>query len=150
MKKIIIPALVAMALAGCQFIPGTEAHMIETAKKQVAASLKDPTSPLFTQIRAVEDGVCGQVNGKNSFGAYAGNSGFVWRKGGKVYLEDQSDDNPGLEASNACTYQALAEACHAGTKLLTASIQSHRRCSAEGMRVIETTYGLRAGSLTSE
>lgn len=137
MKRIIIPALAAMALAGCEYIPGTDAHMVAQAKAQVAAELKDPTSPLFTQIKVVEDGVCGQVNGKNSFGAYAGNEPFVWRKNRDVMVGgEEHPTNVGITAANQCRLRVLYAACQAGQSTLTASIQASSECSEVGQNAL--------------
>lgn len=147
MKKIIIPALIAVVAGGCQFIPGTKANMVENAKKAVAATLKDPSSPMFTQITAVEDGVCGMVNGKNSFGAYAGNSRFVWTDT-RILVEGTTNSNPGIMAMEACELEKLYVACKAGEQLLAASVRLGQTCSTQGLQVLETTYGLKAGSIS--
>lgn len=51
-------------------------------ERVVASYLKDPTSALFDLIRAGKAAnglvtVCGTVNGRNSYGAYAGGQAFV-------------------------------------------------------------------------
>lgn len=134
MKRIIIPALGAVALAGCQFIPGTDAHKIEAAKKAVAASLKDPTSPLFSELSVVEGGVCGKVNGKNSFGAYAGKTGFIYRSERReVMLENQEHPtNVGITAWNQCMFRVIYAACKTGTDMLAASIDAGSQCEDAG------------------
>ncbi len=73
-----------MSLTACK--PG-EQKAIELAQKEVAADLKDPDSAKFRYTRVVktqenDDGtllalVCGQVNAKNGFGAYAGFHSFM-------------------------------------------------------------------------
>lgn len=77
MKKAFLIASMAIALSGCQYIPGTPQHSIETAKAAVAAQLKDPASAQFTEVSASSDTVCGYVNGRNSFGGYVGAQRFV-------------------------------------------------------------------------
>lgn len=84
MKKILILAIATMSLTACK--PG-EQKAIELAQKEVAADLKDPDSAKFRYTRVVktqenDDGtllalVCGQVNAKNGFGAYAGFHSFM-------------------------------------------------------------------------
>ncbi len=79
MKKILLALVIPLALAGCK--PGEE-KAISLAKSEVAAILKDPASAQFRNVKVVkktdaEDGrviavVCGEINGKNGFGAYAG------------------------------------------------------------------------------
>lgn len=63
--------------------------VIMNAKNHVAANLKDPSSATFQDIFIVKEPtdtngsergtVCGQVNGRNSFGAYSGYTRFVAR-----------------------------------------------------------------------
>ncbi|MBZ9794333.1 hypothetical protein LB556_01440 [Mesorhizobium sp. ES1-4] len=55
---------------------------IEVVKRFTAESLKDPYSAMFGPIvSSMSDkgvvGVCGTVNGKNSYGAYIGQTPFV-------------------------------------------------------------------------
>nr|WP_154294235.1 hypothetical protein [Escherichia coli] len=70
---------IPLVLAGCK--PGEE-KAISLAKSEVAANLKDPASAQFRNVKIAkmtdaDDGriiavVCGEINGKNGFGAYAG------------------------------------------------------------------------------
>ncbi|EMA2416304.1 TPA: hypothetical protein ACOEMG_004276 [Enterobacter hormaechei subsp. xiangfangensis] len=79
MKKILLALAIPLVLAGCK--PGEE-KAISLAKSEVAANLKDPASAQFRNVEVskmtdAEDGrvvavVCGEINGKNGFGAYAG------------------------------------------------------------------------------
>ncbi|ECI2459025.1 hypothetical protein IU534_003211 [Salmonella enterica] len=79
MKKILLALVIPLVLAGCK--PGEE-KAISLAKSEVAANLKDPASAQFRNVKVskmtdAEDGhvvavVCGEINGKNGFGAYAG------------------------------------------------------------------------------
>lgn len=79
MKKILLALVIPLALAGCK--PSDE-KAISLAKSEVAANLKDPASAKFRNVKVAkktdaEDGrvvavVCGEINGKNGFGAYAG------------------------------------------------------------------------------
>lgn len=97
MKKIIAMSALAAALAGCvAMTPIVESRPVNLTNAQVAQiqgalayGLKDPSSAQFRNIRAVdvtlENGtkerrVCGELNGKNSFGAYVGFEMF----GGKM------------------------------------------------------------------
>nr|WP_286087766.1 hypothetical protein [Enterobacter asburiae] len=71
--------VIPLVLAGCK--PGEE-KAISLAKSEVSANLKDPASAQFRNVKVskmtdAEDGrvvavVCGEINGKNGFGAYAG------------------------------------------------------------------------------
>lgn len=79
MKIILLALVIPLVLAGCK--PGEE-KAISLAKSEVAANLKDPGSAQFRNVKVskmtdAEDGhvvavVCGEINGKNGFGAYAG------------------------------------------------------------------------------
>lgn len=79
MKNILLALAIPLVLAGCK--PGEE-KAISLAKSEVAANLKDPASAQFRDVKVskmadAEDGrvvavVCGEINGKNGFGAYAG------------------------------------------------------------------------------
>lgn len=58
---------------------GTPEYVMQQAKKDVSAKLKDPSSAQFSNVRISETGaVCGKVNGKNSYGAYSGASSFLY------------------------------------------------------------------------
>ncbi|WP_316514743.1 hypothetical protein [Klebsiella aerogenes] len=79
MKKLLLTLVIPLVLSGCK--PGEE-KAISLAKSEVAANLKDPGSAQFRNVKVskmtdAEDGhviavVCGEINGKNGFGAYAG------------------------------------------------------------------------------
>lgn len=59
----------------------TPQSVMEKGKKAIADTLKDPLSAQFRNVRLVQylDGavICGDINGKNSYGAYVGFSDFV-------------------------------------------------------------------------
>ena len=82
---LIIIAL-SSALMGCESSLETE------AKHAMADELRDPDS---AQFRNVVDGksingqetVCGEVNGKNGFGAYVGYRKFIYYSDGTLSLE---------------------------------------------------------------
>ena len=73
-----VPAL----LSG--YIPGTSYWDKRVIKDRVAAMLIDPASAQFRDVRTPRAGligpatVCGEVNGKNRMGAYAGFTRFYW------------------------------------------------------------------------
>lgn len=95
--------MVALALAGC----GDSA--VQDAHKAVAYQLMDPASAQFREDRELADGsVCGQVNGKNSYGAYSGYGHYFARKGadGFQVVMDQSSTN--AAAAQACGYPLAA------------------------------------------
>ncbi len=85
-------------------------QVIEAAKKSLADTLKDPSSAQFRNVRFVEylDGVviCGEVNGKNSYGGYVGFKDFVAsslsshiRDTGNRYADIDAAANAGLNAA---------------------------------------------------
>ncbi|ATC26499.1 hypothetical protein [Caulobacter vibrioides] len=63
--------LVAVALSVCSCGP------TGAGKDLAAAGLRDPSSAQFRDVRARGDVVCGEVNGKNGFGAYVGFRRFI-------------------------------------------------------------------------
>lgn len=75
MQRPFVAALALLMLSGCDQAEGQ-------AKKLVADSLRDPASAQFREVEKVlqDDGryvVCGEVNGKNAYGAYSGFTGFI-------------------------------------------------------------------------
>jgi hypothetical protein len=104
--------LLFFALSGCQFIPGTDAAKIREAEKAVAGKLNDPASAQFRNemVEGYEGGtlVCGEVNGKNQFGAYNGFAPFAYdRRSGAVNIS-QAD----LLAPAASRLAGFAQSCH--------------------------------------
>ncbi|RIJ09897.1 hypothetical protein DXT77_15765 [Pseudomonas sp. 91RF] len=74
MRKLLVAGL-AFAVTGCG---GSD---IDRARTAVADRLKDPDSAKFRNERQVSDGgICGEVNGKNGFGAYSGFAPFFAMK----------------------------------------------------------------------
>ena len=73
-----------------------ERDLIYNAKKTVTASLKDPDSAQFRDVffNETEKGgavVCGQVNSKNSLGAFTGFQRFI-SNGQTTFLEEKYSD----------------------------------------------------------
>lgn len=81
MKRIIVAAMFCVALVGCgkkersqeQKERDVEIGMQVIAKKFVLGSLKDPDSATFRN----QNGPCGEVNSKNSFGGMTGFQRFI-------------------------------------------------------------------------
>ncbi|ELC6280635.1 hypothetical protein ACMSZ4_002994 [Enterobacter hormaechei] len=79
MKKILLALAIPLVLAGCK--PGEE-KAISLVQSEVSANLLDPSSAQFRNVKVAkmmdaDEGrvfaiVCGEINGKNGFGAYAG------------------------------------------------------------------------------
>lgn len=91
--KIAVFCLVLVSLSACvALVPITDskplylsANQLQQVKAKVTQDFFDPESATFRNLRAVsvvlEDGtserrVCGEVNGKNRYGAYVGYSAF--------------------------------------------------------------------------
>lgn len=74
----------SLAMIGCAKV---DDQAVSLAKVEVAKFMKDPESAKFTEVFTVDItprdegefmfGVCGMVNGKNAFGAYAGAERFA-------------------------------------------------------------------------
>ncbi len=75
MKLLIAGCLLCMS-ALVQAQPLDDAALIEATKQIVADTLKDPGSAQFRNMVVYNGGkekaVCGEVNGKNSYGGYVG------------------------------------------------------------------------------
>ncbi len=54
---------------------------VGAAKKLVAHDLKDPSSAQFRDVHKTDQAVCGEVNGKNAYGAYVGFRHFIVESG---------------------------------------------------------------------
>lgn len=83
------------------------------AKAAVAAKLKDPTSPLFTELKRAKrpnvngkpiDTICGLVNAKNSYGGFAGPARFV-------YFVDDDSVNIASGSSDPTDAMVVANFC---------------------------------------
>lgn len=89
MRRIAILLMLPL-LAGCGF------QTLHDAKQSAADQLLDPKSAQFRNVRLIPDakrsdaaglGVCGEINGKNAYGAYAGFKRFVARRGETAKIE---------------------------------------------------------------
>ncbi|EEW40529.1 hypothetical protein HMPREF0484_3412 [Klebsiella pneumoniae subsp. rhinoscleromatis ATCC 13884] len=84
MKIIVVALLSLFFLTACK---PTEEKAIELAKVEISHDMKDPSSTQFRDVISKKVGenddgsiamlVCGEVNSKNSFGAYSGYTPFV-------------------------------------------------------------------------
>lgn len=70
--RVVANTLGFVLLAGC--------GNVHDAKEAVRTKLKDPSSATFSEVRACDDPdyVMGLVNGKNTFGAMAGDRPFIY------------------------------------------------------------------------
>ena len=102
MRAVIV--LTALALFSCDKSPKPEDAVIADAKDGVRAALKDPGSAEFSELYRCGDSrvVTGEVNAKNSFGGYNGNTHFVYADG-HVYMEGESDTESYVRANARCS-----------------------------------------------
>lgn len=120
---------VAAAIIACTLMSGCsrEAETVERVKDAVRAQLKDPSSAQFTNVRTVGDqaalAVCGEVNAKNSFGAYVGPQRF-W---GTNYGSDGSA-NAFLMKENERTY---CEVTDQATKTVDDELAAKRKARTD-------------------
>lgn len=82
----------AVAIWGVFFVLTHDGRPAQ-AKKLVADSLRDPASAQFRDVVGHGDAVCGEVNGKNGYGAYAGFKHFIVF-GGDVTVEPDLPTEP--------------------------------------------------------
>jgi len=76
----------ASVLGACQWIPGTDQYAIAKGEEVASELLIDPTSAMFRNSAVFEvqndkgekhTAVCGEINGKNRNGAYAGYTRYI-------------------------------------------------------------------------
>ncbi|MFV8944212.1 hypothetical protein [Moellerella wisconsensis] len=96
-NKILLAAVVVLGLVGCK---PSDSDIINAVKEQTNRAMKDPTSSIFRDEAIYRNGddkayVCGEVNGKNEYGAYTGFKPFIANvvitKDGIVPLVDYAD-----------------------------------------------------------
>lgn len=138
MKPVFIIAAFAVALAGCS--------ETATAKKEVAALLRDPSSAQFTEVtRSGHGEVCGFVNGKNAYGAYAGATKFVWSASGAEIASNTPSGNVMIDASKSCELEEAWRVCKAGLSGLTERLKRQSGpndiCQTASDDAFEARYG---------
>lgn len=85
--RIAVIWITALALTAC------EAKEIAEVKGAVAATLPDPSSARFSDVREGPGGlICGTVDGKNADGAYAGARRFVGLAAQDAIIEPDPGD----------------------------------------------------------
>lgn len=106
-SKVFVGFLAILTLSACysatadDFMPvSLPSHISETARQQVRYAMNDPDSAQFRNIRGYSFSgpgggyvVCGEVNGRNRMGGYAGFQPFRTNVGnaqssGQVYIND--------------------------------------------------------------
>ncbi len=120
MKFVLWGAVAAVAVAAgaayVHFDPNAQFQKRWEAEKVVASHLKDPASAKFESLQVIKVGgqpfaMCGYVNGKNSFGAYAGAQRFYMRfTDGWVYMLPSPEQRGGMDYSTVS--QMLETLCN--------------------------------------
>lgn len=93
----------------------------QRGKEIVAREFRDPSSLQWRDVRMVErtgdDYLCGEVNGKNGFGAYVGFRKFVVHmERGLAHLEPRQEpgDDPVLTEEEKIFFRVLSSPCEFG------------------------------------
>ncbi|MBV9527350.1 hypothetical protein [Sphingomonas sp.] len=103
MKLRILSVALLVCAGGCDRIPGTNAYLIRHAEKFAADQLIDPSSAMFRNESVHNLAVCGEINGKNRMGAYAGFTRFLSLKDSDTALVDpQADPSDAASAEELC------------------------------------------------
>lgn len=86
--------------------------VLEKSKNSIANTLKDPESAKFRNVRLVKylEGsvICGEVNGKNSYGGYVGFKPFV----ASTTLSMMYSTSSKYESTNAAANAGINAACN--------------------------------------
>lgn len=83
----ILPAVLAAFVSASAFARDATPAEIELIRSAMAEKLKDAESARFLDVKLLEQfTVCGKVNSKNSYGAYAGYTAFM----GLIFAESNT------------------------------------------------------------
>lgn len=97
------PLIVTIVVVGLVLIGGAAYYLpLRSAQQAVAQRLIDPGAAQFRDVRRGSDAVCGEVSGKNRFGAYVGYERFIVTGGGAVYLDSPSERAASLRWTRFC------------------------------------------------
>jgi hypothetical protein len=108
MIKFASSMLLGVMLCGCSIVPGSTANKLSKAESRVRYELADGDTAKFRNVKVNDTYVCGEVNAKNAFGAYAGYTPFV-DEGGVITIA-----NPNLadrSVPSLMTWQTVADRC---------------------------------------
>lgn len=108
-RCIIVPAFVAVLLAGCEMKPSIEDTLRVQAMKAVTDTLIDPQSAQFSDwtFFPLQRATCARINAKNRLGGYTGRSHFAF-KDGNLELAD-GDTLSELKVQNRCGRFSIEE-----------------------------------------
>ena len=86
----------AMLLSGLSACASKEQTDADKLKRIIASEMKDPDSVKFRNLRMGSIGnstLCGEINAKNSFGAFSGFEKFSLNGPGAVFMESRLRSN---------------------------------------------------------
>jgi hypothetical protein len=134
MKKIIAIALTAAALAGCEYVPFTDANRIEAAKKRIAILSANPMTVQWGEVKAGPGGsVCGTFNAQEegypvrSELTWTGPKDFVTIDGRPIIANNYEDCDAVVGAWSRCVNDG-------DTAKVTADVQACKAFQAENER----------------
>jgi hypothetical protein len=117
-------------LAACSGNPENNSDLRSALNE---SELKDPSSVQFQNVTQNANLICGELNAKNSYGAYVGFETFVFERSSKtLWLEDS--DKAG---DNYNHFLNLLNSCENGTELFLHHVERLNRKLDE--RIRETT-----------
>lgn len=141
MKKIILGAVAALALAGCDQIPFTPQHQIARAQDAVRFQSSNPMTVRFEQIKRGDGRVCGFVNMEE--GPEAWNDYQRSFTGPQPFVVDRKNV-PWIGATGRCDFMTEFKTCHEGA----AREPLETACRAEFARMkADTKRNARAAGL---
>ena len=89
MKKIIITFIILLITGVILFEKYDQWFVFPGLRVKVSNAMKDPNSTMFSNEKMTASGwMCGEVNAKNGYGAYAGYKRFFAAPLGDAYVED--------------------------------------------------------------
>lgn len=95
---------IALASSACG------ASVQNEAQEAVARDLRDPASAQFRDVKVYPKYVCGEVNGKNGVGAYAGFTRFWYNRETKEYaIDPRGQDGDEIDRTNQRIFEGTVE-----------------------------------------
>ena len=94
-KQVLLALALSFALTSCDLPFGLK----HEAREDISNLMRDPKSAEFRNLQVIDRGavkdVCGEVNGKNAYGAYTGFRRFLWHGNGFSPLLENEDREAG-------------------------------------------------------
>jgi hypothetical protein len=135
-----------VGLAGCDAIPGTDAHKEAQAKRIVSSSLIDPNSAQFRNLVVNGEDVCGEVNAKNKMGAFVGFTRFVVDIiGDAAFMEEDFDYSDLMSADDLCS--SANEYTSASTRLSACQRAIELRSTQAGQDLFQRRWARSCGPI---